>query len=861
MDWISITTGCFAVSNAIAKATLALGRFVRDVRVSRADLTALSAELHALDGVLDLLKDDAASAAFPADVALQTPGVIAGCGAVVADLDGIFDGSLAAAAAAAAAAAVTSAGPVDALPQQQDKRATWRTMRRHVQRSRAVLEVYRLTLGLALDLVALTTSTGDGNDDDDNDGNETGPSESGDASLFPSDDDTANDIARILAEAGHLRARIRSGFQENDVAFTLQNYLNVLQQHAHTALQDPRPQQHALAGTRTSRDQERERDRDSVTSPTGHAPDSAVEMDDEPTVHANGKAREQASFGSRPSTPRGDAGLTLPMEEIEDLLDELRDQVPSRPPTPPPRSVGRLGSSQGIPSRASSSRLSSSSPTSTGVVGDGTSKADADADADPNDDDDDTCAALPPPFGRPTAYEDFVPSPTASGPPATAHGNGSSSGGSFLPSLPPSSPRRTNRLHHSRSISAVSSSTTATHSSSSSSSRFGRFFSHLRSTSATTASEAAKRPSTASGASTASTMQPLRPSPTVTTSLRPPPPLPELQQQQPTRTTRRFSGSIRHVTTPLWATPALPNGGGKNIDNSHHLVFGKAAAAAVAAAANPEDSDHEPDAVFGVSLRKSIRVAGASARTHHAGSHGASVREFPLCVFKCYTFLTAGDRIRTPNLFGGGMESDGFEGDLATGSSGSSSNNNNNNTNGWHTVNEDRVRALRTAFATAPTYGAELDLALTELPGGIGRCGPHDAAALLLQYLAALRRERAAALAHAVAAGRRARLVREAARPRARLLGRGPGRRAGPGGAQLAEAAAEPVGRRGRRGGPQRHDGGAAGGRGVAVAGARGPGARAGRDGLDAQPRVCDPEAVRVRAAAARRRTGKPRGL
>lgn len=123
------------MSNAITRTVLDLNSFVRDVRESRADLTSLSAELHALDGVLDLLKDDAASVAFPADLALQTPAVVAGSGALVADVGNILGG-----------------GEGDGS---SEKRSRWLAMRQHIAESRTVLEVYRLTLGLALDLVAL----------------------------------------------------------------------------------------------------------------------------------------------------------------------------------------------------------------------------------------------------------------------------------------------------------------------------------------------------------------------------------------------------------------------------------------------------------------------------------------------------------------------------------------------------------------------------------------------------------------------------------------------------------------------------------------------------------------------------------
>ncbi len=83
----AITTGCFGAANAIAKTAVALAAFVRQVRPARADLDAVSRELHSLDAVLDLLRDDANS--MPPDLARRTPQVLSHCNAVVAELDGL----------------------------------------------------------------------------------------------------------------------------------------------------------------------------------------------------------------------------------------------------------------------------------------------------------------------------------------------------------------------------------------------------------------------------------------------------------------------------------------------------------------------------------------------------------------------------------------------------------------------------------------------------------------------------------------------------------------------------------------------------------------------------------------------------
>ncbi len=131
----SITAGCFAVSNAISRTTLGVPTLVRALRESRAELDAISSELHSLDGVLDLLKDDASS--IPSDMARRTPEVLWQCTAVVNELGGYL-------------AALNSV-----RLSKNDRRSQWVATRKHMATLRTTLEAYKSTLGLALDLVAL----------------------------------------------------------------------------------------------------------------------------------------------------------------------------------------------------------------------------------------------------------------------------------------------------------------------------------------------------------------------------------------------------------------------------------------------------------------------------------------------------------------------------------------------------------------------------------------------------------------------------------------------------------------------------------------------------------------------------------
>lgn len=152
-----ITTSCLAVSSAVARTAPALHRFVRLVRESRVDVIALSAELHALGGVLELLEDaghdvDAASS-LPRDIAQQTPAIVTACGRLVHSLEQLFvDDSK---------TEPQPDGPPPSHPHDPpssldiDSQTRWTAMRKEAAELRPGLEVYRLALGLALDLVAL----------------------------------------------------------------------------------------------------------------------------------------------------------------------------------------------------------------------------------------------------------------------------------------------------------------------------------------------------------------------------------------------------------------------------------------------------------------------------------------------------------------------------------------------------------------------------------------------------------------------------------------------------------------------------------------------------------------------------------
>jgi hypothetical protein len=130
----SITADCIVLDSKIAEVLSSLSSFVRHVREARADADDVSRELHSLQTVVDLLKEDAAL--FPPELAEHTPSLIEHCSYVVNKL-----------------AESLSALHSPELSQ-QDKRALWLGIGRMEAASlRTTLEAHKAATGLALDLV------------------------------------------------------------------------------------------------------------------------------------------------------------------------------------------------------------------------------------------------------------------------------------------------------------------------------------------------------------------------------------------------------------------------------------------------------------------------------------------------------------------------------------------------------------------------------------------------------------------------------------------------------------------------------------------------------------------------------------
>lgn len=131
----SISTACFATNNAISKTSPTLRSFIREVREARAELDAVLAELHSLDGVLDILKDDAAS--FPEALARRTPPLLEHCTSIVHQIEGYMH--------------VCNGLGLSA----RDKKYRWMAIRGDMEKLRLTLEGYKSTLAVVTDLVGL----------------------------------------------------------------------------------------------------------------------------------------------------------------------------------------------------------------------------------------------------------------------------------------------------------------------------------------------------------------------------------------------------------------------------------------------------------------------------------------------------------------------------------------------------------------------------------------------------------------------------------------------------------------------------------------------------------------------------------
>ncbi|CAJ2514026.1 Uu.00g021450.m01.CDS01 [Anthostomella pinea] len=531
----SITTDCNALGSNIARALFGLTSFVREVREARSDLDGVSRELHSLEGVLDLLQEDAGL--FPPELAGQTPAVIGHCSSVVDELNAslwAFDSS---------------------ELSKQEKRTRWlETGRWETARFRTSLEAHKSVLGLALDLVGATTIREVTSDVE--------PNKRNTIQRRQNSTDTVEDVTRILAEMGQLRIRLPREFQKDESKFTLHDYMSALKIYAEWTVSKKEDEHVAEIRREQSRGESElgafVGENELFGAYVGDTPDSAIDID----IELVSKTLKDALARS------SDEGVP----NMDEVINNGMDNIPSRAPTPPPKDQKRL----------EAARNNMVSP-----------------------------------------FDDL-----SSSPPTNRYGVVTQiSSGARMNGPPPS-------VHKSRG--------------------FGRFFSNpLKKT---ISENRPQTRSTMTNSTKGSVSSDVRPS------------TPVIQASLVRRGSHRLSVSFKKL--PMWNAELLE-----------------------------EMEGPDTNAVFGVSLQRSIQIAKGSSKTHHSGNGGSSRREFPLCMQKCCFFLKH-EGVEAPDIFA--ERGDPY-----------------------------RVSKLKELFGRGPKYGEDVDW---------NAFGVYDAADLILLFLSQLPR-------------------------------------------------------------------------------------------------------------------------
>ncbi|KAI0537112.1 Rho GTPase activation protein [Xylaria digitata] len=308
MDSIRITADCVALSSRIAQLLTTLTGFVRHVREARSDVDAVSRELHSLQTVLGLLKEDAAL--FPPELAEHTPGMIEHCSLVMDKLDeyvAVLD---------------------DPELSKQEKRMQWLDKGRTETASfRTTLEAHRAAIGLALDLVGATTIR--------DLTCETNPSKRTPRERQQVDSEVMTDISRILIQMGQLCMRLPSEFEKSPSHFSLHKYMGYLKLYAEAIIRR-KETEHEIEPLLEQQTKRPKRgiepgaflgEKQMFGAYVGDAPDSAIDIDIKP--------------GPWMSVGRPEERIDEEVSPIDETTDPSVD-VPSRAPTPPPKDIKRL---------------------------------------------------------------------------------------------------------------------------------------------------------------------------------------------------------------------------------------------------------------------------------------------------------------------------------------------------------------------------------------------------------------------------------------------------------------------------------------------------------------------------------------
>jgi len=212
MDPLSISATCIGLASTIARTSLVVIGFVKDVRAARADLDAVSRELLSLKTVLELLADDvndSTTQSIPQTLQKQIAGIVTNCTGVVVDIEQTLKKH--------------EGGKLN-------KAAKWVACGKNdVTKLRSSLEAHKSALETALDMVTLTLAR-EIKADTQEILNDTSAIKEDTAQISAIREDTSH----ILAEIARLQEKLPRDGNQRNAGFMLERYLDNLTSYAET---------------------------------------------------------------------------------------------------------------------------------------------------------------------------------------------------------------------------------------------------------------------------------------------------------------------------------------------------------------------------------------------------------------------------------------------------------------------------------------------------------------------------------------------------------------------------------------------------------------------------------------------------
>ncbi|KAI0193426.1 Rho GTPase activation protein [Astrocystis sublimbata] len=331
----TIAADCIDLDTRIINLHLALAALVRHVREARSDVDAVSRELHSLQTVVAFLKEDAIL--FPPELAEHTPAIIGQCSALIESLDGSIS--------------VIDNQNLSKL----EKRTEWRDVGRlEIPRFGASLEAHKEAIGLALDLVGVTTIR-----------DLTFDPKHGRRTTIERhhvDGELLTDISTILIQMGELQMRLPAEFEEGSSMF-LYKFMGCLKVYAENVIRRKETEHQVEAQTKQQVKQSKRAgaflgEAQQFGAYVGDAPDSAIDIDTD--SHHSLTIRRVEACEDEEVEPQQEAEIDQSPEArlseepwpIEDSMDQSMQSMEdstnqsieahSRPPTPPPKDTKRL---------------------------------------------------------------------------------------------------------------------------------------------------------------------------------------------------------------------------------------------------------------------------------------------------------------------------------------------------------------------------------------------------------------------------------------------------------------------------------------------------------------------------------------